>query len=85
MASLTGIGHGKREGNYPYNGLLQPETNESGEGVVHHQQKDWIGVVIPMQILIFDDHPSVRAVCLSKRSDAEQPVNIKNQSSHFRG
>ena len=49
----------------PYNGLLQPDSDPSGQRVVHHQQDDGVGVVVPGQVGVGNDLPCAGTVCLN--------------------
>lgn len=58
----------------PYKGLLQPDADQRGQRVVHHQQENGVGMVIPGQLWIYYDLPGAGAVCLNNRFDSKQPV-----------
>lgn len=49
----------------PYNGLLQPDSDQGGQRVVHHQQDNGVGMVVPGQVGVGNDLPCAGTVCLN--------------------
>ena len=63
----------------PYKGLLQPDADQRGQRVVHHQQEDGVGMVIPGQLWIHYDLPGAGTVCLDYGFDSKQPVQSQRK------
>ena len=49
----------------PYNRLLQPDSDQSGQRVVHHQQDNGVGMVVPGQVGVGNDLPRAGTVRLN--------------------
>ena len=53
-------------------GLLEPEADERGQGVVQQQEHPRVDKVVPVEIRVPDELPRARAIALDERGDAKQ-------------
>ena len=67
--------HGQRDGRAHLHlpgGLLQPEADERGQGVVQQQQNPRVDKVVPVEVRVLVELPRARAVDSDEGGDAKQ-------------
>lgn len=60
-------------------GLLQPQADERGQGVVESQQHDGVDKVVPLTLRVNDKLPRVGTVALNDGREAEHPADTGGQ------
>lgn len=60
-------------------GLLQPQADERGQGVVESQQHDGVDKVVPLALRVNDKLPRVGTVALNDGREAEHPADTGGQ------
>lgn len=65
-------------------GLLQPQADERGEGVVENKQHDGIYKVVPLTLRVHNKLPCVGAVALNNGGEAKYSAETERQVYELR-
>lgn len=68
------VGH-VRAYHHLVDGLLQPQADERGQGVVESQQHDGVDKIVPLTLRVNDKLPRVGTVALNDGREAEHPAD----------